>query len=211
MNTYSIGKFADEIGVTVESVRNWDRTGKLKPAFRNPSGHRYYTQEQIDLYLGLHKPDNASTKLVVGYCRVPSPAQNDELACQVERMKAYLASQGHPYKIITDIGSGIDYNKKGLDELIELVLAHKVEKVVVLTKDRLLEFGYELLAKVFSKLDVGIEIIDHSEKTKNEALVDELNRIITVFSARLQGENADKAREMVSALTSDDVNDERYV
>ena len=209
MNTYSIGKFADEIGVTVESVRNWDRTGKLKPAFRNPSGHRYYTQEQIDLYLGLHNPDNASTKLVVGYCRVPSPKQNDDLARQVERMKTYLASQGRPYKIITDIGSGIIYNKKGLDELIELVLAHKVEKVVVLVKDRLLGFGYELLDNVFSKLDVGIEIIDHSEKTNNEELVADLNHIITVFSARLHGENVDKAREMVSALASDDANKER--
>ena len=57
MKKYSIGKFAEEIGVTIESIRNWDRTGKLKPAFRNPSGHRYYTQEQVDLYLGLHEPD----------------------------------------------------------------------------------------------------------------------------------------------------------
>ena len=195
MNTYSIGKFADEIGVTVESVRNWDRTGKLKPAFRNPSGHRYYTQEQIDLYLGLHKPDNAPTKLVVGYCRVSSSKQNDELACQVERMKAYLEAQGHPYKIITDIGSGINYNKKGLDDLIDLVIAHKVEKVVVLTKDRLLGFGYDLLANVFSKLDVGIEIIDHSEETKNEALVDELNHIITVLSAQLHGEQYDTNKD----------------
>ena len=73
LKKYSIGKFAEEIEVTNESVRNWDRTGKLKPAFRNPSGHRYYTQEQVDLYLGLHKPDVEHEKITIGYCRVSSP------------------------------------------------------------------------------------------------------------------------------------------
>lgn len=208
MKTYSIGKFADEIGVTIESVRNWDRTDKLKPAFRNPSGHRYYTQEQVNLYLGLHKPDSQSAKIVVGYCRVSSPKQKDDLERQVENMESYLISQGNPYKIITDIGSGINYNKKGLDEMIDLVLSHKVEKVVVLYKDRLLRFGYELLDNLFSKFGTRIEIIDNSEKTENEELVEDLIQIITVFSARLQGKRANKARKMVEELKSSDSNKE---
>lgn len=205
MNTYSIGKFAAEIGVTVESVRNWDRTGKLKPAFRNPSGHRYYTQEQVDLYLSLHKPDHPSRHHVVGYCRVSSSKEKDDLDKQVDRMKAYLTAQGKPYTVITDIGNGVTYDKKGLNELIDLVLSHKVEKVVVLSKDRLVGFGYELLANVLEKRGVSIEIIDHSARTDNDELMADLTHILTVFSTLLHGDTADNVREMITTLTSEAV------
>lgn len=208
MEKYSIGKFAKEIGVTIESVRNWDRTGKLKPSFKNPSGHRYYTQEQVDLYLGLHKPDLEHEKITVGYCRVSSPKQKDDLDRQVENMNSYLIAQGKPYRIITDIGSGINYNKKGLNEMVDLVLARKASKVVVMYKDRLLRFGYELLENVFSKFGTPIEVVDNTEKTENQELVEDLIQIITVFSARLQGKRAHKARKMIKELQSDDSDQE---
>ena len=208
MKKYSIGKFAEEIGVTIESVRNWDRTDKLKPAFRNPSGHRYYTQEQVDLYLGLHKSDIEHEKITIGYCRVSSPKQKDDLERQVENMETYLISQGKPYRIITDIGSGINYRKKGLDEMIDLVLSRKVDKIVILYKDRLLRFGYELLEDLFARFGTTIEIVDNTEKTENEELVEDLIQIITVFSARLQGKRAHKAKKMIEELKSDDSNKE---
>lgn len=204
MKKYSIGKFAEEIGVTIESVRNWDRTDKLKPAFRNPSGHRYYTQEQVDLYLGLYKPDVEHEKITIGYCRVSSPKQKDDLERQIENMKTYLISQGKPYQIITDIGSGINYRKKGLDKMIDLVLSRKVDKVVILYKDRLLRFGYELLEGLFARFGTTIGVVDNTEKTENEELVEDLIQIVTVFSARLQGKRAHKAKKMIEELTSDD-------
>lgn len=157
LKKYSIGKFAEEIGDTIESVRNWDRAGKLKPAFRNPSGHRYYTQEQVK-----------------------------------------------PYQIITDIVSGINYGKKGLDKTIDLLLSRKVNKVVILYKDRLLRFGYELLDGLFARFGTVIEVVDNTEKTENEELVEGLIQIVTVFSARLQGKRAHKAKEMIEELKSDD-------
>lgn len=208
MKKYSIGKFAEEIGVTIESVRNWDRTGKLKPAFRNPSGHRYYTQEQVDLYLGLHKSDIEHEKITIGYCRVSSPKQKDDLERQVENMKTYLISQGKPYQIITDIGSGLNYRRRGLDEMIDLVLSRKVDKIVILYKDRLLRFGYELLEDLFARFGTTIEIVVNTEKTENEELVEDLIQIITVFSARLQGKRAHKAKKMIEELKSDDSNKE---
>ncbi|MGC7931744.1 IS607 family transposase, partial [Lysinibacillus sp. VIII_CA] len=93
----------------------------------------------------------AEEKIVVGYCRVSSKKQQADLERQVQNMKTYLLAQGKPFKIVTDIGSGIHYNKKGLNEVIDLVMDKKVSKIVVLYKDRLVRFGYELIKNICDK------------------------------------------------------------
>ncbi|GEN55953.1 hypothetical protein GCM10012290_24360 [Halolactibacillus alkaliphilus] len=207
MKKYSIGQFAKEIGVTVQTLRNWDKTDKLKPNYIAPSGHRYYSQQQLEYFLGLHSPSTES-RITIGYCRVSSHKQKDDLERQVENMETYLLSRGQPYKIIKDIGSGINYNKKGLNEIIDLVLNYKVDTVVVLYKDRLLRFGYELLDNLFSKHGTKIEIIDNTPKTDNQELVEDLIQIVTVFSCGLQGERANKAKKIIKELREDDTSEE---
>ena len=115
----------------------------------------------------------------------------------------YLISQGKPFEIISDIGSGINYKKKGLKELIKLITQNKVEKVVVLYKDRLLRFGFELIEYIASLCNCEIEIIDNTEKSEQQELVEDLVQIITVFSCKLQGKRANKARKLVKELIED--------
>ena len=112
----------------------------------------------------------------------------------------YLISQGKPFEIISDIGSEINYKKKGLKELIKLITQNKVEKVVVLYKDRLLRFGFELIEYIASLYNCEIEIIDNTEKSEQQELVEDLVQIITVFSCKLQGKRANKARKLVKEL-----------
>ncbi|MEB7455946.1 recombinase family protein, partial [Lysinibacillus sphaericus] len=84
-------------------MRNWDKEGKLKPAYVNPdTGYRYYSEEQLQEQLG----KIAEEKIVLGYCRVSSKKQQADLERQVQNMKTYLLAQGKPFKIVTDIGSG---------------------------------------------------------------------------------------------------------
>ena len=116
----------------------------------------------------------------------------------------YLISQGKPFEIISDIGSGINYKKKGLKELIKLITQNKVEKVVVLYEDRLLRFGFELIEYVASLYNCEIEIIDNTEKSEQQELVEDLVQIITVFSCKLQGKRANKARKFVRELIEGD-------
>lgn len=92
---------------------------------------------------------------MVGYCRVSSHKQKDDLDRQVENMKTYLLSQGRPFEIITDIGSGINYKKKGLRELIKLITQNEVDKVVVVYKDRLLKYGYELIEYILKGYQIS--------------------------------------------------------
>lgn len=204
MKMYSIGEFAKELNKTVQTLRNWDKNDKLKPHFVSPSGHRYYSQEQLNHLLGLKHP-NDKKKMVIGYCRVSSHKQKDDLKRQIDNMKQYLIAKGKPFEIITDIGSGLNYNKKGLNQLIEKVLNYEVESVVILYKDRLLRFGYELLDNLFEKYGTTIEIIDNTSKTDDQELVEDLIQIITVFSCRLNGKRASKTKRIIKELESDEV------
>ena len=139
-------------------------------------------------------------RYVIGYCRVSSYKQKDDLERQINNMKLYLTSQGKPFKIITDIGSGINYEKKGLRDLIKAMTNNEVEKVVVLFKDRLVRFGFELISYIGSLYNCKIEVIDNTEKTEQQELVEDLVQIITVFSCKLQGKCANKAKQMVKEL-----------
>ena len=206
MKYYSIGQFAKEIGKTIQTLRNWDKNDTLKPAHVTAAGTRYYSQEQLDHFLGL-KSNKAPAKKIVGYCRVSSNKQKDDLERQIENVKTYMYAKGYQFEIISDIGSGINYNKKGLNRLIDMITSSEVEKIVILYKDRLVRFGYELIENLCDKYGTEIEIIDNTEKTEDQELVEDLVQIITVFSCRLQGKRANKAKKMIKELTEIDTGD----
>jgi hypothetical protein len=99
---YSIGKFAKLIGRTEQTLRNWDKNNKLNPAYIAPSGFRYYSEEQLNHFLGINKQH--IKKKVIGYCRVLSQKQKDDLERQIEYVKEYMIAKGYQFEIITDIG-----------------------------------------------------------------------------------------------------------
>ena len=201
MKYYSINEFSKILGVSAQTLRNWDANGKLHPHHTSSNGYRYYSHEQLSQVINI-KPK--IDRKVIGYCRVSSNKQKDDLQRQIDNVKMYLISQGKPFEIISDIGSGINYKKKGLKELIKLITQNKVEKVVVLYEDRLLRFGFELIEYVASLYNCEIEIIDNTEKSEQQELVEDLVQIITVFSCKLQGKRANKARKFVRELIEGD-------
>ena len=162
---YSIHEFSKIIGVSAQTLRNWDANGKLHPHHTTVSGYRYYSDEQLNQVINV-KP---KTRITIGYCRVSSHKQKDDLERQIDNVKTYLLAKGQPFEIISDIGSGIDYKKKGLQELIRRISQNQVEKVVVLYKDR-----------------------------------EDLVQIITVFSCKLQGKRANKAKKLIRELIQEE-------
>lgn len=203
MKYYSIGEFAKAINVTEQTLRNWDKKGTLKPHHTTSYGKRFYSQEQLNNYVG--KDDNLNlNRKIIGYCRVSSIKQKDDLERQIENVKTYMYAKGYQFEIITDIGSGINYDKKGLLNLLELIQSNQVEKVVILYKDRLLRFGYELFENVCKYYNTKIEIIDNTEKSDEEELVEDMIQIVTVFSCRLQGKRAKQTKKIIKELKSND-------
>ncbi|MBR5913943.1 MAG: IS607 family transposase [Selenomonadaceae bacterium] len=204
MKYFTINKFSKIVGVTPQTLRNWDKTDKLKPHHTTENGYRYYSEEQLKQIL----KTKLKQRIVIGYCRVSSPKQKDDLERQVENVKKYLLAQGKSFEIISDVGSGINCRRKGLLELLNKINQDEVEKIVVLYKDRLSRFGFELIEYVASLHGCEVEIIDNTQKTEHEELVEDLVQIITVFSCKLQGKRARKARKLIKELVGGEQNDE---
>ena len=194
---YSINEFSKILGVSAQTLRNWDNSGKLHPHHTSSNGYRYYSHEQLNQVMNI-KP--SLDRIIIGYCRVSSNKQKDDLERQIENMKLYLTANGKPFEIISDIGSGMNDKKKGLKELIKRISQNKVEKVVVLYQDRLLRFGFALVEYIASLYHCEIEIIDNTEQSEQQELVEDLVQIITVFSCKWQGKRANKARKLVKEL-----------
>jgi predicted site-specific integrase-resolvase len=210
MKYYAIGEFSELIGKTEQTLRNWDKNGTLKPHHVAESGHRYYSVEQANHFLGLRNCGMKLNRKIVGYCRVSSNKQKNDLERQIENVRIYMIAKGFSFEIISDIGSGINYNKKGLNKLIDMITNSEVEKVVVLYKDRLLRFGFEIIENICKRYGTVIEVIDNTERTEEQELVEDLVQIITVFSCRLQGKRANKAKKIIKELLEDDKDNENY-
>lgn len=195
----SIGKFAKELGVTPEHVRTMHRTGEVIPARISEKGTRYYSEEQLRELKNTQFSQREEK--VVAYCRVSTKSQKEDLEKQVENVKSYMYAKGYSFEVITDIGSGINYKNKGLQELISLIDSNQVTKVVILYKDRLVRFGFELIQLLCDLHDVEIEIIDKSEHSEDEELTDDLTQIVTVFANRLYGSRSKKTKDLIERVS----------
>ena len=197
MELISIGKFAKMVGVTTTTLRRMHLRGDFIPYHITKSGTRYYSMEQLKEF---SSGPLVSEKIVIGYCRVSTLAQKDDLETQVQNVKSYMYAKGYKFEIITDIGSGINYKKKGLLELINKINNHEVSIVVVLYKDRLIRFGFDLLNYLCEINGVKIEIIDNTEYSKEQELTDDLIQIITVFANRLYGQRSKKTKRLIDEI-----------
>lgn len=199
MGLISIGKFAKLVGVTPATLRRMQETGELVPCHITQGGTRYYSEEQLKRFSG----NTEEKKKVIGYCRVSTPAQKDDLQTQIENVRTYMCAKGYSFDIISDIGSGIDYSKKGLQTLLLKINNQEISKVVVLYKDRLVRFGYEMIEYLCEINGVEIEIIDNTTQSKEQELTDDLIQIITVFANRLYGQRSRKTKRLIDEVKRD--------
>ena len=199
MKYYSSKKVTEILGVTAQTLRNWDKEGKLKPSYVKSNGYRYYSEDSILSYTQERKTKKNLN--VIGYARVSSKKQSDDLERQVNNLKTYLDSKYSKYEIITDIGSGINYTKPGLKKIIEKINRKEVDLIVVLYKDRLLRFGFELVEYFAELNNVKIEILDKIDKNQDQELVEDLVQIVTVFSCKIQGKRKAKTKELIDEFS----------
>lgn len=118
----------------------------------------------------------------------------------MDNLKLYATSKGYQFDVLTDVGSGINYKKRGLRELITRIDQNEVDKVVILYKDRLIRFGYELIEYLCELHGTEIEVIDQSETSREQELTDDLIQIITVFANRLYGARSKKTKSLLDEV-----------
>jgi DNA binding domain, excisionase family len=195
----SIGKFAKSLGVSIQTLRNWDKEGKLKPTYVTENGYRYYSEDLLNKFRNIKNVNKIKKKNIL-YARVSTKDQKDDLDRQVDNLKQYAYSKGYSFEIITDIGSGINYKKEGLLKMINLVECGEVDRIIVLYKDRLIRFGYDLIEYICKLNDTKIEIVDNSTISKEQELTEDLIQIITIFANRLYGARSKKTINLIKSV-----------
>jgi len=189
-----IGEAAKLLGVSVQTLRKWERTGELSPDRKSQGGTRYYDMDRL---LGQRKIE---TDLTIAYARVSSHDQKDDLKRQAQRLESYCTAKGWSFEVIQDLGSGMNYRKRGLKRLLDLILDRRISRLVLTHKDRLLRFGAELVFTLCEARQVEVVIINQGEDVSfEEELAQDVLEIITVFSARLYGSRSHKNRKLGEA------------
>lgn len=193
----SIGRAAEELGVSRDTLRRWEKAGKI-PVERTVKGHRRYN---LELFMGASPRKDQTKKKTVVYARVSGHDQKEDLVRQIQMLGAFCAANGWTHEVIEDLGSGLNYNKQGLRNLIRAICLAQVDRLVLTHKDRLLRFGSELIFSLCKQFGVEVVIINKTESTTFEDdLVQDVLEIITVFSARLYGARSRKNKKLLDAL-----------
>jgi len=188
-----IGEASKLLGVTPKTIRIWESQGRFK-SHRTGKEHRRYVVADL---LG-NKTEKA---LTIAYARVSSHDQKDDLKRQEIVLESYCATKGFDFELISDLGSGMNYKKKGLVRLIKLICSNQVDRLVLTHKDRLLRFGSELIFSLCEHFGCEVIVINRSEdSTFEEDLANDVLEIITVFSARLYGSRSHKNKLLVEKL-----------
>jgi putative resolvase len=194
----SIGELAELKAVSVDTIRRWEKEGKLE-SVRTDGGHRRYRlSDFVEQKIGK----------TIAYARVSSHDQKADLDRQDAVLSGYCQSFGWEYEVIRDLGSGMNYRKKGLTRLISTILDGEVSRLVITHKDRLLRFGAELIFSLCEYHEVEVVILNKKEDaTFEEDLASDVLEIITVFSARLYGSRSSKNKKLIQKLAESLQND----
>lgn len=196
-HTYSPKQFGKLIGKSVNTLQKWDRKG-IFPAHRSPTNRRYYTHEQYLQYRGLI---SSAQGLVIAYVRVSSPSQKKDLAQQKEALRAYATEHGIKVdQWIEDIGSALNYKRKGFNQVIEQIELGQVARLLIGYEDRFVRFGYDWFEQFCERHGTIIIVMNGETFSPEEELVRDLIAIVTVFSARLHGLRSHKNLIRAAAL-----------
>jgi len=192
---YTMKEAKKLLGVTTRTIQRWDKDGRIR-VVRTVGGRRRIPESEVKRILGLREE-----RIIVGYARVSSSTQKDDLERQKQSIMAYAKERGYgEIRILSDIGSGLNEGRKNFLKLLEMVSEKKVSKVIVAYEDRLTRFGFGILSKLFSAFGTTIEVINHEGKAPQKELVEDLITIISHFAGKLYGMRSHKYMEVVEGV-----------
>jgi excisionase family DNA binding protein len=200
--TVSIGDAAALLGVSTKTLRRWADSGKIKSE-RSPTGQRRFFLADIKR-ITPRELDRLDDRITINYARVSSHEQKQDLVRQAQVLEAFSSVNGWQYETIQDLGSGLNYQKKGLQKLLKRIMQGDVARLVITHKDRLLRFGAELVFAVCEEFETEVVIINKTseEVTFEQELVQDMIELITVFSARLYGSRSKKNKKLIDGMTA---------
>lgn len=194
-------KAAEALGVHQRTLYQWEEKGIIEVK-RTPGGMRLYNvkkfndtyNEQID------EQDDIDVEqdYYICYCRVSSQSQKDDLQRQINVLRLNYPD----YTFISDIGSGLNLNKRGIRKIIDLAIAGKVKHLVVAYKDRLARFGFDLIKSFIEDYSNGeLTVLYENENIDAETeITQDIMSILNVYMAKINGLRKYKAKKKVKKL-----------
>ena len=195
-NLLTIKQAAGYLNVSTDTLRKWDKSGKLIPV-KTTGGHRRYQKESLDEYIGIKEIKAEKADIIATYSRVSSHEQKakGDLDRQSSRLSEYCAKKKYTVEyIIKDVGSGLSDMRAGFVKLTNLVIAKKVSKVVIEHKDRLTRFQYNFIEKMYNSYGVEIICVEKADVSEEEELVNDIMMLMASFSGKLYGKRSAKRR-----------------
>jgi putative resolvase len=193
MRLLSVKECKEIYGLSRIALINYERKGLLKP-LRTPGGIRRYRVEDIERLLGMLEDKQERIRGTILYARVSTRKQQPYLENQVRRLEEYAKSRGWEYKIVKEIASGVNENRRGLQKILNMVKRGDVERVVIEYPDRLARFGFNYLKEFFEGFGVELVVINgrEGEKERFQELMEDLVAIVSSFAARIYGQRDSK-------------------
>jgi excisionase family DNA binding protein len=200
---YKTTKEAKEaLGVKEDTLRRWADSG-LFPSIRTPGGQRLYNvQQYIEHRKNNFEEEKTSNieKQKICYCRVSSNNQKDDL----ERQISYMSEKYPQHRIISDIGSGINFKRKGFRTMLELSCKGHIEEIVVAYRDRMCRFAFELVEWILQTNGVKLVVLHKNlESSGQSELAEDLLSIINVFNCRVNGKRKYKKEKSTKETTTE--------
>ena len=184
------------LGVHIKTLQKWDREGKIK-CVRTIGGKRRVPESEIKQILGIKDKEQ---RKIIGYVRVSSNTQKDDLERQMDMIKSYARDLNWNVEILKDIGSGLNEKRKNYKKLLKMVINREVEKVIITYSDRLTRFGFETLKEFFKSYGTEIIVINKKYRTPQEELVEDLITIISHFAGKLYGMRSHKYKKLTKTI-----------
>ena len=162
------------LGMTGNTLRKYAEGGKID-YIKNEAGQRLF---DVDGYIG-----KSGATVTICYARVSSRHQANDLP----RQRDQLLSSYPGAEVIADIGSGLNFKRKGLLSILERLMQGDKLTLVVAHRDRLARFGFDLIEWMVKRNGGSIVVLNHIESSPQQELVTDLLAILTVFGARVNG------------------------
>jgi len=185
---YTLKEAKQMLGVQTKAIQRWDKEGLIR-VVRTPGGRRRIPESEILRIQGRERKEG----MVIGYARVSSQSQKDDLERQIELIKSRGADN-----ILTDIGSGLNEKRRNFKKLLKMLMQRKVSKIIITYPDRLTRFGFETLKDFCFSFGTEIEVInEEAYKSPQEEMIKDLITIISHFSGKLYGMRSHKQKEVI--------------
>ncbi len=193
-----LSEAANLLGVTTQTLREWDKAGKID-AVRTNGRQRRIPLSEVNRLLGV---DSVVRDTTLVYARCSTHKQKDNLDRQVARLLEYAVTLGDKLELYKDIGSGLNENRPQFKQLLKRLGSPEIKKILIEYKDRLCRYGFSTFKAYCQTLGIEVEVMEEKESVEFEQeFAEDIVALVASYSARLYGRRGGRKKREENTVT----------